>query len=50
MCPRGSDGTFAFLQYEDCMVSHILTLDLRPYPLAEEAREKQAHVERGRPV
>ncbi|XP_029697016.1 structural maintenance of chromosomes 1B isoform X2 [Takifugu rubripes] len=36
--------------YEDCMVSHILTLDLRPYPLAEEAREKQAHVERVRPV
>lgn len=32
------------------MVSHILTLDLRPYPLAEEAREKQAHVERVRPV
>lgn len=46
--PR-SDGS-PFLQYEDCMVSHILTLDLRPYPLPEEDREKQARVARVRPV
>lgn len=42
--------TFAVSQHEDCMVSHMLTLDLRPYPLAEEARDRQAHPGRVRPV
>lgn len=32
------------------MVSQVLTLDLQPYPLAEEDREKQTHLQRVRRV
>lgn len=41
---------FSYSQYEDSMVSQILTLDLQPYPLAEEDREKETQMESIRPV
>ncbi|KAM7002632.1 structural maintenance of chromosomes protein 1B [Tautogolabrus adspersus] len=39
-----------YSDFDECMLSRILTLDLRPYPLVEEDDGKQAEKEKSRPV
>lgn len=43
-------GLFLVFQFDECMLSRILTLDLQPYPVVEEESEKQAETETRRPV
>ncbi|XP_060892004.1 structural maintenance of chromosomes protein 1B [Labrus mixtus] len=39
-----------YSDFDECMLSRILTLDLRPYPLVEEEDGKQAEKEKSMPV